>query len=289
MTGIGNNYKNGLCWKFKGYNFDLADRVLIMGIINLSPDSFYRGSHYDAPEAIEQALIMEADGADIIDIGARSTRPGSEEIPLDIELKRIQTVLPRIIESLKIPISVDTYKSEIARYSLDIGADIINDISALRFDQKMVNVVKDNNCGIVIMHIKGRPKDMQKNPVYDNLLGEIHDHLGERIDFLRKNDIDDERVAIDPGLGFGKQLKHNYQLINRLEVFYDLNRPILVGISRKSFTGAPLNIPPEERLPASIALETLAVMNGARVLRVHDVREAKQAVSIIQEYTRCQS
>ena len=278
-----------LRWRFNDYDYDLTDQVLVMGIINLSPDSFYKGSYYDEGEAVNQALKMESDGADLIDIGALSTRPGSSEVPIGVEISRIKSVLPQITRQIKIPVSVDTYRSEIARYALDNGAAVINDISALRFDASMVDVVKDKECGIIIMHIKGRPRDMQENPEYGDLVGEIYGHLKERLDYLHDAGINTDRVVIDPGLGFGKKLEHNYQLIRDLGRFQDLKRPILVGISRKSFTGIPLNIRPEERLPSSIALETLAVMNGARILRVHDVKEVKQAVGIIGEYSRCRS
>ncbi len=260
-----------------------------MGIINLSPDSFYQNSYYAPDRIIEVALQMEEDGADIIDIGAQSTRPGADEIPIEEEKRRIRAVLPRLAEMVSIPISVDTYRARIAEYALNHGAKIINDISALRFDQKMVTVVKKYDCGIVIMHIRGKPKDMQKNPEYRDVVREVYTHLRSRLDYLRSAGIDLNRVVIDPGLGFGKRLEHNYILIRNLTTFSDLGRPILVGISRKSFTGVPLNIPPQERLATSIALETIAIMNGAKILRVHDVKEVNRVVRIIKEFTRCQS
>jgi len=278
-----------LIWRGNGFKFDLTDRVLVMGIINLSPDSFYQNSYYAPDRIIEVALQMEEDGADIIDIGAQSTRPGADEIPIEEEKRRIRAVLPRLAEMVSIPISVDTYRARIAEYALNHGAKIINDISALRFDQKMVTVVKKYDCGIVIMHIRGKPKDMQKNPEYRDVVREVYTHLRSRLDYLRSAGIDLNRVVIDPGLGFGKRLEHNYILIRNLTTFSDLGRPILVGISRKSFTGVPLNIPPQERLATSIALETIAIMNGAKILRVHDVKEVNRVVRIIKEFTRCQS
>ncbi|RKX69878.1 dihydropteroate synthase [candidate division WOR-3 bacterium] len=278
-----------MIWRGNGFKFDLTDRVLVMGIINLSPDSFYQNSYYAPDRIIEVALQMEEDGADIIDIGAQSTRPGADEIPIEEEKRRIRAVLPRLAEMVSIPISVDTYRARIAEYALNHGAKIINDISALRFDQKMVTVVKKYDCGIVIMHIRGKPKDMQKNPEYRDVVREVYTHLRSRLDYLRSAGIDLNRVVIDPGLGFGKRLEHNYILIRNLTTFSDLGRPILVGISRKSFTGVPLNIPPQERLATSIALETIAIMNGAKILRVHDVKEVNRVVRIIKEFTRCQS
>ena len=278
-----------MIWRFKDHSFDLSDRTLVMGVINLSKESFYSESYYQPESAAEIARLMEEDGADIIDIGAQSSRPGSDEIPLSEEISRMKIALPAIINAVKIPVSIDTYRSAVADYGLKTGASILNDISGLRFDPEMVEVVKKSDCGIVIMHIKGRPKDMQKNPEYQDLIGEVYNHLKSRLDFMKSSGIDLERVVIDPGLGFGKKIHHNYQLIKNLKTFLRLNRPILVGISRKSFTGASLNIPPKERLSTSIALETMAVMSGARILRVHDVLEVKRVVRIIEEFNRCQS
>ena len=257
-------------------------RTYIMGVINVTPDSFYNGSRYTIREIVEKVVVeMEQEGADFIDIGAESSRPGAPPVDKKEELERLKKVLPFAVKKTKLPISIDTYKADVASFAIDAGARIINDISGLGFDKGMAKVVARNKVGLVIMHIKGKPRTMQMNPQYKDLMGEIYDYLKKRIEFALEKGIDENRIIIDPGLGFGKRLDDNYEIINRLYELTSLNRPILVGHSRKSFIGKPFNISPEQRLEGSLAVEALLIQNGASILRVHDVFEAKKAALLV--------
>lgn len=268
--------------EFKNWAFDLGQRTLIMGILNVTPDSFSDGGLYLAKEAaIDRALTMASEGADIIDIGGLSTRPGSEEILIEEELRRVVPVIEALRARLSIPISIDTYRAEVAEESLRAGADIVNDISGLRFDPKMKDVVSRYKVPVVIMHIKGTPRDMQKNPTYQDLILEITDYLKEGIRMAKEAGISEEMIIIDPGIGFGKTLEHNLEIIRNLSSFKDIGRPILIGPSRKSFIGKILDdAPPSERLEGTLSAISIAVFNGANIVRVHDVKEASKAVRI---------
>ena len=258
------------------------NHTLIMGVINITPDSFYPGSRFTDITAIEKTVDdMAQSGADFIDIGAESTRPGAQSIDEKEEIKRLKKVLPSIVKRVKVPVSVDTYKARIAEFALGEGVGLINDISGLRFDKKMARVIAKYKAGVVIMHIKGTPRTMQINPYYDNLMDEIYNYLRKRIDFAVQSGIEPERIIIDPGLGFGKRLEDNYEIIRRLKEFKILNRPILVGHSRKSFIGKPFNLPVDQRLEGTLGLEALLIKNGADILRVHDVRAAKKVALLI--------
>ncbi len=259
------------------------NRTYIMGILNVTTDSFYDGGRYiQAEAAINRAESIEEEGADFLDIGAESTRPGSEPIPAKEEIARLKRVLPLIRRRVKIPISCDTYKAEVAKFALDEGCELINDISGLTFDKEMAPLLAKRGAYCVIMHIKGRPKTMQKNPSYKDLMGEIYRYLEERISFAQREGIDKEKIIVDPGIGFGKRLEDNYEIIRRLSELKGLGCPILIGPSRKSFIGLTLNLPPEERLEGTLAASLLAVMNGANILRVHDVKETKRAVRMLE-------
>ncbi len=263
------------------------NRTYIMGIINLSPDSFYSGSRYTTSTMVKKVIEeMEQEGADFIDIGAESTRPGAEMVSEEEELARLKSVLPAAIKTSRLPISVDTYKPRVARYAIDQGVKIINDISGLGFDREMARVIARSKVGIVIMHIKGTPRTMQINPQYRNLMAEIHNYLKERIQIALEAGVAEERIVIDPGLGFGKRLEDNYEIIERLGELKVFNRPILVGPSRKSFIGKPFGLEPEERLEGTLAVEALLIKNGASILRVHDVAEAKKVALLIDRITR---
>ncbi len=269
--------------KFRNRTYNLRERTYIMGILNLTPDSFYDGGRYfKIDSAIRRAEEIVEEGADFIDIGAESTRPGSSPISPKEEIERLKPILPLIRKRVKIPISCDTYKSEVARFALDEGVEIINDISGLSFDSKMAETIAGYNCYCIIMHIKGRPKTMQRNPKYSDLMGEIYNYLLERIRFAKEKGIKEERIIVDPGIGFGKRLTDNYEILRRLEELKGLGRPILVGPSRKSFIGLTLNLPPEERLEGTIAAGTLACLAGANILRVHDVKAVKRAVAVAE-------
>ena len=258
------------------------NKPLIMGILNVTPDSFYDGGKYaHVDEAIKRGLEMEKEGADIIDIGGESSRPGSSYVSETEEMERVIPVIENLsAEKINIPISCDTYKSRVAERALSSGAKIINDISALRFDKQMVEVVKKYKPGVVIMHMKGTPKDMQKDPSYTDTIGEIYDFFNKRLTFLTEKGIEEKHIVVDPGIGFGKRLQDNLILLKRLSEFKKLGRPILIGTSRKSFIDKISNVPVEERLEGSLASAVIAYINGARIFRVHDIKETKKVLEV---------
>jgi dihydropteroate synthase len=241
--------------------------------------------YLDKDRAVEKGLDLVKQGADILDIGGESSRPGSDPISPEEELKRITPVIAELRKRTKVLISVDTTKAKVAEEALAAGADIINDISAFRFDDRMPLVVSDNGVPIVLMHMKGVPKTMQKNPYYEDLYQEIHCFLEERIATATAYGIKREKIIVDPGIGFGKSLAHNLAIINNLHFLEDLDRPILVGISRKSFIGKILNLPPREREEGTIASAVLSVLKGAHILRVHDVEQVKRAITVAEAIT----
>jgi len=260
-------------------------RPLVMGILNVTPDSFSDGSKYNSVDkAVERALEMETEGADIIDIGGESSRPGSEPVSEKQELERIIPVMKALKKHLKVPISVDTYKANVAKVSLEEGAEIINDISALRFDRQMAPLAAEKKVPVILMHMLGTPRDMQKNPTYKNCIQEINDFFENRIDFCIEMGIDKSKIIIDPGIGFGKRLSDNIEIIAKLGEFKKNNRPIMVGVSRKSFIGmiSPESNDPARRLGGSIAAAVVSVLNGADIVRVHDVAETVEALKIYQ-------
>ena len=260
---------------------DLSSRTHIMGILNVTPDSFSDGGEYfDTNRAVERGIQMAEEGADIIDIGAESTRPGAEPISTDAELKRLLPVLEQLLKTIDVPISVDTYKSEVAESALRAGAHIINDISGLRFDPAMKDVVARFDAPIIIMHIKGEPKNMQIDPYYEDVMIEISDYLAESIRLASLAGIKKENIVVDPGIGFGKRLEDNYEIIRRLSELKRLGCPILLGPSRKSFLGKILNLPPAERLEGTMAAVAIGIQNGADIVRVHDVKAVSRVCQI---------
>jgi len=268
--------------EIKNQKFDFSKRTYLMGVLNVTPDSFYDGGRFlDTKEALKQGMKMAEDGADIIDVGGESSRPGSDPVSVEEELKRVIPVIEGLAKEIDIPISVDTYKSEVAKKALDSGASMVNDISALRFDSEMRKVLKDFDVPVVLMHIKGTPKDMQKNPYYDDLMGEITSYLKEAIIVAKNSGIDENKIIIDPGIGFGKRLEDNLEILKNLSFLKSLKKPILVGPSRKSFIGKILDLPEEKRLEGSLAALAVAVMNGANIVRVHDVKESKKVAKIV--------
>lgn len=263
------------------------NRTYIMGIINLTPDSFYSGSiHRQADDIEKTARRMEAAGADFLDLGAESSRPGADPVPLAEEKRRLQSVLPRLSRCLRIPLSVDTRKAEIASWAMDHGAVIINDISGLRHDPRMALTVARRQATVVIMHMRGRPKTMQQNVTYVNIMATLHEFFKERLSFAEASGINADRIIIDPGLGFGKRLRDNYEIINRLSELTVFRRPLLAGHSRKSFIGKPFRLPPEKRLAGSLSVQALLIVHGASILRVHDVPEAVHAARLIDRMRR---
>ena len=254
---------------------------LIMGILNVTPDSFSDGGlYFDTQKAINHALSMIEDGADIIDIGGESTRPFSNPVSLDDELLRVVPVIKELRKRTDAVISIDTTKSTVAKEACLFGADIINDISGLLFDKKMVDIAKDIGCPIVLMHIKGNPKTMQENPAYDNLISDIKSHLLERVDYAIENGIDRKNIILDPGIGFGKTIENNFEILNRLDELTSIQYPFLIGTSNKSFIGKILNVNEGDRLQGTIVANTIALQKGCKIFRVHNVKEAKRCLLI---------
>jgi dihydropteroate synthase len=258
----------------RGHHLHLDRRTYIMGVINCTPDSFYAASRRrEVADAVAAGVRMVDEGADLLDVGGESTRPGSDPVSAEEEKERVLPVIEALRSQVNVPISIDTYKAEVAREALEAGAHMVNDISGLRFDPEMADVVREFEVPVVVMHMKGRPKDMQVNPDYDDLMGELYDYFVQRVDFCEAKGIPRERVVIDPGIGFGKRYEHNYEIIRRLRELADLGQPVLLGPSRKSFIGAALGLPPEERLEGTAAAVALGIQNGAHIVRVHDVAE----------------
>ena len=254
---------------------------LIMGILNVTPDSFSDGGQYfEKNTAIEHALEMVENGADIIDIGGESTRPFSDPVSLDEEISRVIPVIEGVRKNSDVCISIDTTKSIVASKALDFGASIINDVSAMEFDPLMADVAIEFDCPIIIMHMKGTPKNMQDNPKYESLISDIKDYLIERIDFAVSKGVHHKKIIIDPGIGFGKTIENNFEIINNLNHFVQLNFPVLLGASRKSFIGISLNLPEKDRLEGSLAANVIGLQQGAKIFRVHDVAETKKALLV---------
>ena len=267
--------------KIRRHRFDLSKKPLVMGVLNVTPDSFSDGGKYfNIRSACSRALEIEREGADILDIGGESTRPGSLPVSLDDELSRIIPVIRKLKNKLKIPISVDTNKYEVANQSIREGACIINDVSGLHGDRRLAGLCAEYSTGIIIMHMKGQPRTMQKRPFYDNLLNNIKDYLKEGITTALSAGIRKESIVIDPGVGFGKTVKHNLSVIKNIDYFKQTGYPLLIGISRKSFLGHITGLDTQERLIPTIAANALAVYFGADIIRVHDVKESIAALKI---------
>jgi len=263
----------------------LADpRPLIMGVLNVTPDSFAdHGRYFARADALAQARALVAAGADILDIGGESTRPFADPVPLEEELRRVLPVIETLAPEIPVPISIDTYKAPVARAALTAGAAIINDISALRFDPDMAPLAAERQTPVVLMHMQGAPRDMQRNPHYHDLLGEIRDFFKERLDFAASQGLSPDLLVLDPGIGFGKTWRHNLEILNHLNVFLDLGCPLLVGPSRKAFIGHILDLPAgEERDIGSLAALAIAVIRGARILRTHNVAYARQFLAVLE-------
>jgi dihydropteroate synthase len=259
--------------RWKNFDFDFSKRTYIMGILNITPDSFSDGGlYFNKSSAIDRALKMRDEGADIIDIGGESTRPGAEAISLEEEIRRVVPVIEKLAQRLNIPLSIDTYKSGVAKAALSAGVSLVNDISGLRFDPEMSAVVASYKVPGVVMHIKGTPKNMQRNPSYTALISEIMDYLRGGIDIARSAGIAEDKIIIDPGIGFGKTVEHNLQILKRLDEFTGFEKPIMIGPSRKSFIDKILkDLPVTKRLEGTAAAAAIGIFNGANIIRVHDV------------------
>ncbi|WP_161770338.1 dihydropteroate synthase [Clostridium botulinum] len=261
------------------------ENLKVMGIINCTPDSFYEGSRKNSiEEALNSAEKMLKEGAEILDIGGESTRPGSDPVDEEEEIKRVVPVIREIKNRFKdVIISIDTYRANTAKAAIESGADIVNDISAMKYDENMVKVVKEYNVPVILMHVKGKPKDMQIDPVYENLMKEIHLYFNERIDYCKAHGISDDKIILDPGIGFGKTVEHNLKIMNRIEELKSFNLPVLLAASRKATIGKVLgNLPTEERLEGTIALSCLAVDAGIQMVRVHDAKENIRAIRMLE-------
>ena len=268
--------------KFLDKNKNHNHKTLIMGILNVTPDSFFDGGVYlEKNGAVEHGLEMVRQGADIIDIGGESTRPFSDPVSLDEELSRVLPVLESLSGKTKVPISIDTYKSEVARPAIEAGATIVNDISALAFDPAMGPLIAETDVPVIRMHIKGTPKNMQSNPTYDDLIGEITSFFHHKLEIAIKAGIKRDHIIIDPGIGFGKSFKDNLKIIRELHKFSDLGQPILIGTSNKSFIGSILGPSLESRDNGTMATVAAAIMNGANIVRVHNVKAARETATII--------
>jgi dihydropteroate synthase len=272
-------------YTFGDVAYDLSERTYIMGVLNITPDSFSDGGKYfdskvNLDRVIDDAIRMEKVGADFIDVGGESTRPGAESLSLDEELERVIPVIEALKQKVSIPLSIDTYKSRVAEEALKAGAVIVNDISGFRFDEKMPEVTARYNASCILMHIKGTPKDMQKDPQYDNddVVSEVYDYLAESVRIAEDAGI--KQIITDVGIGFGKSLEHNLTLIKNLRRFKELGYPIMMGLSRKSFMDKIFPTPVDERLEGTIAANTVSIVNGANILRVHDVLENKRAARV---------
>ncbi|UCD55881.1 MAG: dihydropteroate synthase [Candidatus Omnitrophota bacterium] len=245
-----------------------------MGVLNRTPDSFSDGGKFmDEDAALRHVRKMVSDGADIIDIGGESTRPGSRNVSLSEEINRTIPIIEKISRELEVPISIDTSKHEVALEAIRAGAAIVNDITGLKSDAKMAGVISKSGASVCVMHIKGTPEYMQDNPIYDDLMAEIIDSLRESIGIAVEAGISPDKIIVDPGIGFGKTTRHNLTIINRLSELKVLDKPILIGTSRKSFIGETLEREPAERLMGTAVTSALAIMNGANIIRVHDVKE----------------
>ena len=266
----------------RGWKIRWANRTQVMGILNITPDSFSDGGRFlDPTIAVEQALRMQQAGADWIDVGGESTRPGAKAIPVSEEKKRILPVLKACAKVLKVPLSVDTYKAETVKASVGEGARLVNDIGALRLDPQMGRTIARLQIPVILMHMKGRPRVMQKKPRYLDVMGEITSFFRERLLFAQECGIKEDRIILDPGFGFGKTPRHNLELTRRLWEFKVLGRPLLLGPSRKSTLGTLLGgAPPEERVEATAAAVTAAILKGADFVRVHDVKTMARVVKI---------
>lgn len=272
--------KTGI-WHCGAHRLNYRKRPQVMGILNVTPDSFSDGGFFfDSKKAIDQGIQMEEAGADIIDIGGESTRPGAAQVSLEEESRRVLPVIEKLAARLKIPLSIDTTKSALAKKALKAGASIINDVSGFTRDPEMFSVAADGNAGIVIMHAKGTPETMQRHPRYRNVIEEIRLFLSRQIQKAADHRISINRIAVDPGIGFGKTANHNLKILHRLDRFADLEAPVMVGPSRKSFLGRALNLPPSERLEGTAAAVAIAVFQGADILRIHDVASIARVIRV---------
>lgn len=273
--------------KFGNKVLNIGERTFIMGVLNVTPDSFSDGGKFtDVDKAVAHAVQMVKDGADIIDVGGESTRPGAEEVSAAVEQERVLPVIKALASRTDTIISIDTTKSEVAEAALKSGAKMVNDISGLRFDPEMAGVVAEYKVPICLMHIKGKPGDMQGDPRYPDLLGELIDYLGESIEIAGRAGILHEKIIVDPGIGFGKTVSHNLEILKRLKELKVLGCPIMVGASRKSLIGQVLGLPADQRIEGTAATVAVSIVNGVDIIRVHDIKEIVKVAKMTDAITR---
>jgi len=276
---------NQFLYRFGPVEYDLSSRTHVVGVLNVTPDSFSDGGKFfDKSKAIEHAMRMTEEGADILDIGGESTRPGSDSISVNEELRRTIPVIEALSAKVGVPISIDTYKSAVARRALEAGAKIVNDISGLTFDPEMAGVVAEHGATVIIMHMKGTPKTMQVDPVYNDVVGEIKEFLLRQARAAEAHGV--EQIIVDPGIGFGKKLEHNLEVFRRLRELTELDYPLMVGPSRKSFIGMILDLPVDSRLEGTAAAIAVSVLNGANLVRVHDMQAMKRVAQVVDAIKR---
>ena len=269
-------------WQCRNRREDVGRKTYVMGILNVTPDSFSDGGKNFTPgDAVTNGMEMERAGVDIIDVGGESTRPGAEPVGVDEEISRTEPVIRELALKTGCLISIDTMKAETARAALDAGAHIVNDVSAGCYSQDMPQLVREYGAGIVLMHMLGSPKTMQRRPEYKDLLSEVCGHLRKRMDLFVAAGCDPKQVVLDPGIGFGKSVEHNLELLRNIERVQELERPVLIGASRKSFLGKLLDIETSEREAASLGVAAYSIMRGANIVRVHDVKASCHLAKII--------
>lgn len=274
-----------------GDGIALGERTIIMGILNVTPDSFYDGGRHATTEAaVERALEMATAGTDIIDVGGESTRPGAAPVKLEEELSRVVPVIEAVTDAIDVPVSVDTSKATVAEEAIAAGAGMVNDVTALRGDDEMVAVIAQHDVPVCLMHMLGTPQDMQDNPAYEDVMGEICRFLHERVCHAVEQGVSRDNIILDPGIGFGKRtgtgVEDNCEILARLQELRSLGHPVMVGASRKSFIGNLCGCPPEERLEGSLGAAAMAVANGADILRVHDVEATRQMTAVVDRIAR---
>lgn len=270
-----------LLWKCRDRVLEIGNRPLIMGILNVTPDSFSDGGKFlDTTAALERGLQMVAEGADLIDVGGESTRPGAGEVSAADEIARVVPVIEALAARTTVTLSIDTWKAAVARRAVEAGARIINDVSALTHDADMSRVAKDHGTGVILMHMQGTPRTMQKDPQYADVVADVARYLETRLDACVAGGLDRESLAVDPGIGFGKTVEHNVSLLAHLRALRATGRPVVIGLSRKSFLGKLTGCEVGERLAPSLAALVFCVLNGAHIMRVHDVKESRQAMTV---------
>jgi len=269
--------------KLRGKTLELGRRPLIMGILNVTTDSFSDGGRFaDYDRALARAFELISAGADILDVGGESTRPGSDPVPLAVEIERVTPIIRAVRESSDIAISIDTTKSEVALQALSAGADIINDISSLQFDPGMARVAAESGAPLILMHMLGTPRTMQINPVYESVISEIIEFLEERMRFAARNGVERSQIIIDPGIGFGKTVAHNLHIIRNLDTLSCMGRPILLAVSRKRFIGSVIGRTEGEREVGTAIANAFGIAAGAHILRVHDVAFHNEAIRMAE-------